>query len=554
MADRCSRWFSSYAPVFGLLVLGVVLRLAGASAHWQWFDREHPSLWETSKLELSQDANQYIQQADPHTWASPLHRKWTERTYFRPPLASYYFVGLFRAVRFDRMLAASAQAGLAALAYLLLFLSVRRVFGRGIALGTLAVVALHPVLMFYDVSFEDSTLAFALLSATIYAALWARDGQAARWLVPGTAAGLAILARPNLLVAVAGVVFLAAAWSTKSRARVLIALLFPSVCLLTPVLWHNYSASKRLVPVADSAGQNLYWGNGELADYRVSIQGYWNILEVDRGGPVDLLTQGLKARTGKQFAEDAYRSAAIDFMAEHPVQALGRFLTKAWRHLSTYEIPRNTDFEILRQNVLVWRLPFVPFAAILVLALVGLRGIDRYLGWLFLLPWLGAIFSEVVFFNASRYRALCVPFLVPLALRGLYLGFREAKEYRWRALLAGALAVVLATMAGSFAVPASERTRYAAVDRFKSAMLQSYAEKDGTWQRLSASRFLWELGAALRLDPDNLDAFMVAQKYLITEGKLDQSFAEIVERKQRCRSDDWLCHAACDHLRMMMGR
>jgi len=54
--------------------------------------------------------------------------------------------------------------------------------------------------MFYDVSFEDSTLAFALLSATIYAALWARDGGAARWLVPGTAAGLAILARPNLLV------------------------------------------------------------------------------------------------------------------------------------------------------------------------------------------------------------------------------------------------------------------------------------------------------------------------------------------------------------------
>ncbi len=89
------------------------------------------------------------------------------------------------------MLAASAQAGLAALAYLLLFLSVRRVFGRGLALGTLAVVALHPVLMFCDVSFEDSTLALALLSSTIYAALWARDGRAVRWLVPGTAAGLA---------------------------------------------------------------------------------------------------------------------------------------------------------------------------------------------------------------------------------------------------------------------------------------------------------------------------------------------------------------------------
>jgi 4-amino-4-deoxy-L-arabinose transferase-like glycosyltransferase len=554
VSDRRSRWFATYAPVFGLLVLGVVLRLAGASAHWQWFDREHPSLWETSKLELSQDANQYIQQADPHTWASPLHRKWANRTYFRPPLASYYFVGLFRAVRFDRMFAAAAQAGLAALAYLLLFLSTRRVFGRGIALGTLAVVALHPVLMFYDVSFEDSTLAFALLSATIYAALWARDGGAARWLVPGTAAGLAILARPNLLVVAAGMMVLAAAWSTTSRARVLSVLLVAYVGLLTPVLWHNYSRSGRVVPVADSAGQNLYWGNGPLSDYRVSIQGYWNIREVDRGSPADLLTEGLKDRTGKQFAEDAYRSAALDFMAEHPVEALGRLLTKAWRHLSTYEIPRNTDFEILRNSVPVWRLPFMPFAAILVFALVGLHGIDRRVGWLFLLPWVAAVFSEVVFFNASRYRALSLPFLVPLALRGFHLGFQVARERRWRVLAAGVVAVVLAIAAGVFAVPASERTRYAAVDRFKAAMLQSYADEDGVWLRISEPQFLANLGASLRLDPDNLDAFTVAQKHLIGEGKADQSFAEVAERERRCHGDDWLCHATCDYLRMAMGR
>jgi 4-amino-4-deoxy-L-arabinose transferase-like glycosyltransferase len=554
VTDRRSPWFASYAPVFGLLVLGVVLRLAGASAHWQWFDREHPSLWETSKLELSQDANQYIQQADPHTWASPLHWKWTNRTYFRPPLASYYFVGLFRAVRFDRMLAASVQAGLAALAYLLLFLSARRVFGRGIALGTLAVVALHPVLMFYDVSFEDSTLALALLSATIYGALWARDGRAARWLVPGTAAGLAILARPNLLVVAAGMMVLAAAWSTKPRARVLGVLLVAYVGLMTPVLWHNYSRSGRVVPVADSAGQNLYWGNGPLSDYRVTIQGYWNIREVDRGSPADLLTEGLKDRTGKQFAEDAYRSAALDFMAEHPASALGHLLTKAWRHLSTYEIPRNTDFEILRNSVLVWRFPFAPFAAILVLAFVGLHGFDRRLGWLFLLPWLAAVFSEVLFFNASRYRAICIPFLVPLALRGLLLGFQVVRERRWRALAAGGLVVVFAIAAGALAVPASERARYAAVDRFKAAMLQSYADEDGVWLRISDPQFMADLGASLRLDPDNLDAFTVAQKHLIGEGKADQSFAEVAERERRCHGDDWLCHAACDYLRMAMGR
>jgi hypothetical protein len=122
--------------VLGLLLLGLVLRLAGAAAHWQWFDVQHPSVWEKSKLELSQDANQYIQQADPDTWASPLHRPWAEQTYFRPPLASFYFVGLFRTVNFDRMKAAGVQALLAAIAYFFLFVSVQRIFGRTIGLVT----------------------------------------------------------------------------------------------------------------------------------------------------------------------------------------------------------------------------------------------------------------------------------------------------------------------------------------------------------------------------------------------------------------------------------
>jgi hypothetical protein len=67
------KWLAASAPVLGVLVLGFALRLWGAAEHWAWFDRQHPQTWAESKLELSQDANQYIQQADPATWASPLH-------------------------------------------------------------------------------------------------------------------------------------------------------------------------------------------------------------------------------------------------------------------------------------------------------------------------------------------------------------------------------------------------------------------------------------------------------------------------------------------------
>lgn len=547
-------WFSSYAPVLGLLLLGLVLRLAGAEAHWQRFDEQHPSVWEKSKLELSQDANQYIQQADPDTWASPLHRPWAEQTYFRPPLASYYFVGLFRAVNFDRMKAAGAQALLAAIAYFFLFLSVQRIFGRTIGLITLTAIALHPVLMFYDVSFEDSTLALFLLSATLYLVLWARDGRIARWLLPGTSAGLMILARPSLFIVLAGIAVLLAGWAAGSRLKALLAYLAPLVYLVAPVMWHNHSVSGRWVPVADSAGQNLFWGNNPFPDYKLSIQGYWNIREVDRDCPADLLTRGLKVRTGQTSSDPAYMAAGIDYLKSHPGRGIAGFFDKAWRHLSNYEIPRNTNFENLRDNVAVWQLPSVPFSLLLVLALIGGRTLDRRLAWLFLLPWLATLFSEVVFFNASRYRALCVPFLIPFAIRGLQIAYTIAKERTWRKFAMGAVAVALVSAAGAFPVSQSERTRYLAIDHFKDAMLESYAGEDGTWQRFSEDRFLRSLEAARRLDPDNLDAFVVEQKYLISEGKISQVFAAASTREARCRPGEWLCHDICDHLKGMVGR
>jgi 4-amino-4-deoxy-L-arabinose transferase-like glycosyltransferase len=548
------RWLSVRAPVLGLLALGVMLRLWGAAAHWQWFDQQHPLTWEKSKLELSPDANQYIQQADPDTWPSSFYRSWSEQAYFRPPLASYYFVGLFRAVGFDRVLAATAQALLAALAYLLLFLSVARVCGRTIALVSLAAIAAHPVLMFYDVSFEDSTLALALLSATLYLVLWARDGSPWRWLLPGTSAGLTLLARPSLFVAAAGIAVLILGWAGQRRAKAVLAFGFSLAYVVAPVLWHNHAVSGRWVPIVDSAGPNLFWGNSQFSDYRLSVQGYWNIREVDTGSPAALLIQGLMTRTGQESSEPAYRAAAVSFLTSHPGQALAGLLDKTWRHLSSYEIPRNTNFQTQRQNVLVWRLPYAPFSVLLVLALIGGRGLDKRLTWLFLLPWLAALFSEVVFFNASRYRALCVPFLIPLAIRALQMGYAAVKARAWRRPLLGAAAVVVVWIVGAFAISSAERTRYQAVDHFKDAMLESYAGEYGAWRRFSEERFRRYLDGARRLDPQNLDVFVLVQKYLISQGKSYAALAMIDYRETQCRPEEWLCHEVCGYLRGMVGR
>src|SRR5690349_2081649 len=104
-----------------IVAAGFLLRVGAAYHLWRAFDAEFPRVWETSGQTLSQDGTQYVLQAGPSTWNAPLFRGWAAQPFYRPPLASYYFIGLLRAVRFDRLAASAVQAALAMAAYVFLF-------------------------------------------------------------------------------------------------------------------------------------------------------------------------------------------------------------------------------------------------------------------------------------------------------------------------------------------------------------------------------------------------------------------------------------------------
>jgi len=535
--------------VGGLLLAGFLLRLASAHLHWNWFDAQFPSTWGGSKIDLSQDGTQYIQQADPGTWNSLPFRDWDERPFFRPPLASYYFVALFRLFHFDRLAVSAVQSLVALAAYLLAYLLAARLLGRRIGLCTLALLAVHPVLMFEDTSFEDSVPGMLLVSATMLAALWAGRGPSSRWFLPGLAAGLAMLARPNLALLAGGLLLLALFQARTARFRRLVAFSLPVAFLVLPVALHNYEASGRLVPICDTTGQNLYWGNNPFPDHRQSVQGYWDIREVDFGSPGMILVNGLRERSGASASDSAYLAGAVAFVTSEPRRALLGLVEKAWRHLSNHEIPRNRDFHRLRATNLFWRTPLPPFSIVLGLALLGLRGMDRRQAFLLLLPWLAVFVSEVLFFNASRYRALALPFLIPPACMGVAnLVMPLLRERRLRPLIAGLGVLVPFFLLGQTAVAEKERTGDLAVDHFKAAMLESYAAADGDWRRFSDERFRRNLQEARRLDPDNLDAFSVEQKMLIRDGRSAEVRDNIRARRERCRPGEWLCQEVCDYL------
>jgi 4-amino-4-deoxy-L-arabinose transferase-like glycosyltransferase len=534
-----------------VLAAGFLLRLWTAHAYWSWFDREFPGAWERSRVVVSQDGTQYVQQADPDSWQRPLRGHWQERPYYRPPLASYYFVFLSRATGFDRLAISACQALLALLACLAIYRLVERTCGFRTALASLLWSCLHPVLVYFDVSFEDGALALVLLALAL--ATFVRHGERSlRGLAAaGTFMGLAILARPN--TALVSVCLLIALGRTGGKRRRIAAFAFavPVVILAGLPTLHNYRASGRFAFVVDTNGENLYWGNGARPEDRILLQGFWDIPQVDVGSPGWLLIRDLTARHAERSIDRAFRAEVLAHARAQPLDVAWGLVSKAARHFASDEIPRNENFETLRQAAPVFRWPYPPYPVTACLALIGfvsLPAAQRRWRWILLSPWISAFATEVVYFNASRYRSACLPFLLPLAVLGVRRCYEEIRARR--PLPIGAIAVALATayFVGDSIVSPLERRQHLSASAFKSAMLEAYADDTGQLRVPDEGRFLRRLKTALELEPRNLAALAVQATYLTATGRREEALAARDSCCPRCDASDRLCASTCERL------
>lgn len=539
-----------------VLAAGFAIRVFAAHVEWRTFDREFPNVWEISRSALSQDGTQYVLQADRGTWKARYFRDWDQKAYYRPPLASYYFALLFPAVGFDRVAASAVQAALAIVAYTLLFAIARREWGARVAWGALLLALAHPVLIYYDTSFEDSVLCLVLISAALAALLRAPVGPLSRALA-GALMGLATLARPNVALVTAGLA-LWIAWPARehggrdaTRWGSLVAFALPVVLLTSLASAHNFRASGRWSFVTETSGENLFWGNVARPEHRVELQGFWAIRDVDMGSPGFLLIESLRRRYRESSIDGALGAAARDFIVSHPGVAARNFGLKALRHLAADEIPRNENLDWLWKKGMALRLPRFPYAAVLVFAIFGLSASWRAkprVAAAFAMPWLAVFVTEVLYFNAGRYRALAIPFLLPLAVRGGLAAAEAMREREIVKVVGGAVVLAAAIAVGARIVPAEEKARHLSASYYKAAMLQAYEDANGRLRILDERRFTQNLDESDRLDPGNLEVFSIRQKRLLGEGRFDDVLAQTKARRLTCSSDDELCQQTCDYL------
>ncbi|HET6585250.1 MAG TPA: glycosyltransferase family 39 protein, partial [Nannocystaceae bacterium] len=352
------------------------------------------------------------------------------------------------------------QIVLAGVALFALHAGVRAMFGARAAAITLAMALAVPALAFYENKFLSAVLAILAecLVVWTYARAEGRDGWAAR-VGCGAAAGLAVLARPNLLLVLPTTLWALVRTAPAGTRRLRVVLWFTlGVGLaLAPMAVRNAVVTGRAsVFPAHGGGTSFYIGNNAAA------RGVWNtadgVLSGDVAHEVEELGSddvGEKMERERAIGREMYRRGFADIAAD-PGRWLVLEARKLWLLVGNDELAQDYD-RLGERELLPWFWHSgLPFGVVLALALLGARAVRRGehgAARLGLLGGLAAatVIANLVFFTSSQHRLpLFIPLLVLAApgVRAIADAIRARGEGLTRAdKIAAGIALVVAAQA-----------------------------------------------------------------------------------------------------------
>ncbi|MBL8896587.1 MAG: glycosyltransferase family 39 protein [Planctomycetes bacterium] len=398
-----------------LLLAALVVRILVFSAVCA---PEH-ALAPLAAAELSGDARLY------HTWAAELaagRDPYAGVAWWHPPLFPLVLGRIYALCGPDPRAALALQivCGLFALGFL--YLWVRRVLGARAALAAGLFSVLYLPSVFFETRLLPAPLATALTSVALWCAARAGDARHPRRLLAaaGLAAGLAALARPNLLP-FAPALALACAWRPPqgcARGRALLAVLLGIALPLGASAARN-AAQGDAVLICANGGVNLWIANAEQASpFFRAPDARWTRIETQeeeaRAEASEALGHSASAsETSRHFASRALEERAADPLAT--LALLGRKLLAAVSDVEAgvFDLPQ-IERELAPS---LWVAP-LPFALLLALAVLGafqLTPEERRRLLPAALLWACGLLVGLAFFSYSRLRLPTLPVLFALA-------------------------------------------------------------------------------------------------------------------------------------------
>ena len=396
-----------------------------------------------------------------HEWALAIQGgDWLgDAVFLNGPLYPYLLALVYGAFGPSLLAAKLANALLGASACVLVWGLARRRFDARVAAIAAAATAVGEMLIFYGGTLIVANLLVPLAVAAAWATLEALERPTARrFALAGLLTGLAVIARPNLLL-YAGAIGLWIPLALRGRAgrrqiaaAVGIFAAGVALCVL-PVTVRNRVVGDDWVLVTYAAGLNLYLGNNPDADgtFRVprifprsSADDPWEQRAVFTAVAERVSGEALKPSQVSRF----WVARALEWIREHPSDWLALGARKLSLSVNAWEPWNIRSIALSRELSWVLRQPLLPFGVLAPFALAGLWwSADRWRRAMPLYIMLATIFGTmVVFFVLSRYRLPAVPFLSIFAAAGAVGGWDRVRERQWRAL-APALALSLALAA-----------------------------------------------------------------------------------------------------------
>jgi 4-amino-4-deoxy-L-arabinose transferase-like glycosyltransferase len=285
---------------------------------------------------------------------------------------------------------------------LLLAKLARRLVGERAALFAALLLAVDPILLFFNALVLTETCYITLLLASFLCIAAARDKANAYLCVAGAGIclGLGALLRSSALVmplALAPFVWSFAGGKRSRRAVAVFLFAAAAAIPLLPTIARNYGLFGRIVTVRTGAGASLMEAWGPWAD----------------GGPgMDRIVYPEFPADADEYERDRLcRDAAIAWAKDNP----GRVISLAWTKLCrTWSVTIHAaDYSSAAYRVVSW----LTVAPVFALALYGVWALRRrpWLVCMLLTPAVYFTLLHMVFVGSVRYRLPAVPFIFLLA-------------------------------------------------------------------------------------------------------------------------------------------
>ncbi|HLY09143.1 MAG TPA: tetratricopeptide repeat protein [Planctomycetota bacterium] len=360
------------------------------------------------------------------SWASEIARGnfWGDRAFYQDPLYPYG-LGLFYKILGRNLLwVRIVQALLGTAGLWMLFEAARRSFDYPTAMAALVLGALYKTFIFYDAALLKEFLGVIAVEGALLA--WSLD-KSWKWAAFGTALGLGVLVRANLLLlVVATALFLFVTRERKSAGLVVAG----AVLCILPVTIRNAVVAHDFVLTTSQFGPNLYTGNNpENTTGRYQPPSF-----LIAGGP-EFEESGFRAEAERiegrplkaSEVDRFWRSRAIDYIFSHGGTFLGVTLRRLLMLTNAFEVPDNYNIPFMARFTWVLNAPlftFGYFVAPLAAAGLWLSWADRRrLALLYLL--LGTYVASILFFFVfDRYRLPILPLLMLFAAHAVVTAVR----------------------------------------------------------------------------------------------------------------------------------